>query len=109
MSGQGSRDEATLSSSDRTPLAKTLHRVEALLARAMAVASQTPPTPLAELRRRSHDTLANLRPSEYSIRAWSSTARVAFETAERCWREGQRTKDPRKVEEAFLEYKRAAG
>uniref|UniRef100_A0A0K3C8C0 ubiquitinyl hydrolase 1 n=1 Tax=Rhodotorula toruloides TaxID=5286 RepID=A0A0K3C8C0_RHOTO len=75
----------------------------------MAVASQTPPTPLAELRRRSHDTLANLRPSEYSIRAWSNTARVAFETAERCWREGQRTQDPRKVEEAFLEYKRAAG
>ncbi|GEM07441.1 ubiquitin carboxyl-terminal hydrolase 8 [Rhodotorula toruloides] len=75
----------------------------------MANASDLPPTPLAELRQKSQETLANVRPSEYSIRVWSNTARVAFETADRCWREGRRDEDPRKVEEAYLEFKRAGG
>ena len=64
---------------------------------------------LDELRRQSQAKLANFRPNEYSIRSWINTARVAFETAERHWTQGKADNDVRKVEEAFLEYKRAAG
>lgn len=66
-------------------------------------------TRLDELRRQSQAKLANFRPSEYSLRSWITTARVAFETAERHWKQGRTDNDVRRVEEAFLEYKRAAG
>ncbi|TKA54332.1 hypothetical protein B0A53_03426 [Rhodotorula sp. CCFEE 5036] len=64
---------------------------------------------LDELRRQSQAKLAHFQPNEYSIRSWINTARVAFETAERHWTQGKADNDVRKVEEAFLEYKRAAG
>lgn len=64
---------------------------------------------LDELRQQSQAKLANFSPREYSLRSWINTARVAFETADRHWKQGRLDQDVRRVEEAFLEYKRAAG
>ncbi|GAA6027385.1 hypothetical protein JCM8097_007816 [Rhodosporidiobolus ruineniae] len=75
----------------------------------MAPAPPRPPPTVEALRRKSEAALANFRPDEYSIRSWANTARVAFETAARCWAEGRQSGDRRKVEEAFLEYRKAAG
>ncbi|BGP39848.1 ubiquitin-specific protease doa4 [Rhodotorula kratochvilovae] len=75
----------------------------------MAVSSQRPPPSLDELRARSHDTLAHLRPTDFAVRAWSRAAQTAFDHADKAWREGRANNDHAKVAEAFLEYKRAAG
>ncbi|GAA5980606.1 hypothetical protein JCM11641_006697 [Rhodosporidiobolus odoratus] len=75
----------------------------------MPSAAVRSPTPLDELRRQSQESLANLRPSEYSIRTWINIARVAFESADRAWKAGRSNADGHKVAEAFLEYKKAAG
>ncbi|GAA5921319.1 hypothetical protein JCM6882_006109, partial [Rhodosporidiobolus microsporus] len=75
----------------------------------MPSAAHRPPAPLAELRSKAQETLSSLRPDEYSLRTWINTARVAFEAGERAWNDGRATGDGRKVEEAFLEYKKAAG
>ncbi|GAA5886983.1 hypothetical protein JCM5296_005214 [Sporobolomyces johnsonii] len=71
--------------------------------------SARPPTSLSELRQQSRESLANITPDEYSIRTWVHTARVAFEAAERHWQEGRKANRPEKVEEAFMDFKRAAG
>ncbi|GAA5843592.1 hypothetical protein JCM11251_007125 [Rhodosporidiobolus azoricus] len=75
----------------------------------MPSAASRQPTPLAELRSKAQETLTNLRPDEYSLRTWINTARVAFESAERAWKDVRATGDGRKAEAAFLEYKKAAG
>jgi len=67
------------------------------------------PRTLGDLRDSSREQLANIEPDEYSIRTWVSTARVAFEAAERHWAEGQRNNNQVRVEEAYLDFKRAAG
>ncbi|GAA5916847.1 uncharacterized protein JCM6883_000087 [Sporobolomyces salmoneus] len=67
------------------------------------------PRALGDLRERSREQLANIRPDEYSIKTWITTARVAFEHAEQHWLEGSRNNDHRKVEDAYLEFKKAAG
>ncbi|GAA5928653.1 uncharacterized protein JCM15063_003931 [Sporobolomyces koalae] len=73
------------------------------------MSSQRPPRSLSELRESSREQLANISPDEYSIRTWISTAKVAFETAERHWREGSHEGRHDKVEEAYLDFKKAAG
>ncbi|GAA6049617.1 hypothetical protein JCM3770_005037 [Rhodotorula araucariae] len=75
----------------------------------MAVSLPRPPPSLDELRARSHDALAHLRPTDFAVRAWSRAAQTAFDHADKAWREGRATNDPVKVAEAFLDYKRAAG
>ncbi|GAA5873839.1 hypothetical protein JCM8547_008617 [Rhodosporidiobolus lusitaniae] len=75
----------------------------------MPFASERQPVPLDQLRQRSQELLSALDPNDYSIRIWINSARKSFETADACWREGRATNDGRKVEEAFLQYKSAAG
>ncbi|GAA6060086.1 hypothetical protein JCM10212_003047 [Sporobolomyces blumeae] len=73
------------------------------------MATPRSPRSLAELREQGREQFANFKPDEYSVRTWIHTARVAFETAERHWTEGNRDNNQAQVEEAFLDFKRAAG
>ncbi|BGP15879.1 hypothetical protein JCM10213_003692 [Rhodosporidiobolus nylandii] len=75
----------------------------------MPSASPRPPPSLEQLRTRGNSALADFRPHEYSIRTWVNHARVAFDKADRDWRDGRHTGDPQKVEDAYLEFKKAAG
>ncbi|GAA5836061.1 hypothetical protein JCM3766R1_001955 [Sporobolomyces carnicolor] len=67
------------------------------------------PRQLGDLREYAREQLANIKPDEYSIRTWIHTAKVAFEAADRHWLEGSRSNKEQKVENAFLDFKRAAG
>lgn len=77
--------------------------------KSMATSSQRPPPALDELRAKAHDSLASLRPTQFSVRAWSRAAQAAFDHAEHSWREGRANADRAQVAEAFLDFKRAAG
>ncbi|GAA5972279.1 hypothetical protein JCM3765_003214 [Sporobolomyces pararoseus] len=67
------------------------------------------PLTMGDLREQSKEQLANIKADEYSIKTWISTAQVAFEKAARLWQDGSRTNRQDKVQEAFLEFKKAAG
>ncbi|GAA5999533.1 hypothetical protein JCM5350_000049 [Sporobolomyces pararoseus] len=73
------------------------------------MATSRSPRTLGDLREQSKEQLANIKADEYSIKTWISTARVAFENAARFWQDGSRENRPDKVEEAFLEFKKAGG
>jgi hypothetical protein len=75
----------------------------------MPSTSSRQPILLPQLRIKSQESNSAVRSDEFSLRSWSGIARNAFKDAAALWSDGRVKGDERKVEQAYLEYKKAAG